>query len=107
MESVPFDVVARMMLAARDAEKIEMALSFYRKGTVDFHEQRYLESMYDFYFMLESAFGEGKTKNYQVKKAFMESVALRECILSTLNDKGVEAELNREPRLRSTTGAIV
>lgn len=100
LPTVPFDLVARSILVARHAQDIEVALSFYRKGRIDIREERYLEAIYDLYFMLESVFGEGKSKNYQVKEAFERSSVLKDCIEKAVIDEVLRNELAREPRLR-------
>jgi hypothetical protein len=81
---VSFDVVARSFLAAPRAVSAEVALSFYRKGRNDFLERRHIEAIYDFYFMFESLFGQGKTNNYQVKSELKKSNRFRDAIENLL-----------------------
>jgi hypothetical protein len=86
-----FDLVARSIIAADDAVAIETSLNFFRKGLVDFSETRYIEAFYDYYFFLESVFGDGKTKNYAVKEAFKNSPRLNGRIDEIL--KGTNSKL--------------
>ncbi|MCZ6625574.1 MAG: hypothetical protein O7B35_15325, partial [Deltaproteobacteria bacterium] len=82
---ITFDLVARSFLAARRARSTEVALSFFRKGRNDFLEKRHIEADYDFYFMFESLFGCGKTKNYQVKAEFKKASQLRSALEEILS----------------------
>jgi hypothetical protein len=84
---LPFDILARSIIAAEDASDVEVSLSFFRKGLIDMSEDRYIEAFYDYYFFLESFFGEGKTKNHSVQEAFKKSEPLRACIDHVLKDQ--------------------
>ncbi len=88
---LPFDLLARSIIAADDAAEVETSLSFFRKGLIDISEERYIEAFYDYYFFLESFFGEGKTKNQAVKEVFEKSTPLRNCIEKIL--RGPDSEL--------------
>lgn len=94
-----FDLVARAFIAALDSKDIEVPLSFFRKGRIDSRERRYIDAIYDFYFVLETVYGEGKTKNYQVKQALQENVELCQLVETTLANEFLRANMAREPRL--------
>lgn len=85
-----FDLVARTVIAASDANEIEVPLSFFRKGMIDIYEKRYIEAIYDFYFMLESLFGDGKTKNFQIKESFENSDQLKSCIKKVIEPSNLQ-----------------
>lgn len=55
--------------------------------------------MYDFYFVLETVYGDGKTKNYQVKQALQESAELCQLVQATLSDEFLLATMASEPEL--------
>jgi hypothetical protein len=74
--TVPFAVIKRSVIAATDALEWAIPLSFYRKGTNDYHDRRYIDAIHDFYFLIETLFGNGKTKNYQVKEELKKSQTL-------------------------------
>lgn len=76
LRPIHFSLVAQPFLAARDAWDIEVPLSFFRKGQIDSRERRYIEAIYDFYFMLETVYGEGKSKNQHVKEVLQKSQEL-------------------------------
>lgn len=95
-----FDLVARSFLVALDAQNVEVALSFFRKGRIDSRERRYIEAIYDFYFVLETVYGAGKTKNYQVKQALQNSAELCQLVQATLADEFLQAAIAREPKLQ-------
>jgi len=94
-----FDLVARSFIAALDSKDIEVPLSFFRKGRIDSRERRHIDAIYDFYFVLETVYGDGKTKNYQVKQALQESVELCQLVQATLADEFLLATMAREPKL--------
>lgn len=81
---VPFDLVARSLLMADAADAAEVPLSFYRKGCIDMEEMRYIDAIYDFYFVLETLFSGGKTKNAAVKEEFLRSPEVLAAITTTL-----------------------
>lgn len=97
-----FDLVARAFIAALDSKDIEVPLSFFRKGRIDSRERRYIDAIYDFYFVLETVYGDGKTKNYQVKQALQENIELCQLVQATLADEFLRATMTREPRLRES-----
>jgi len=89
IERVPelqFDLFARPFLVGDAAEEVEVPLSFFRKGRIDIDENRYIEAIYDFYFMLETLYAEGKTKNYAVAEEFKKSSELLKCIEKVTTD---------------------
>lgn len=51
-------------------------LAFLREGNSDFASFRFINAFFNFYFVLEGLFGNGKTKNPAVEKAFKDSPAL-------------------------------
>lgn len=86
LRPLSFDLVARSVLAAFDARTIEVPLSFYRKGLIDCHEQRYIEAFYDFFFVLETVYGQGKFKKAALQQAFKSSAALVETVNRVVSD---------------------
>ena len=54
--------------------------AFYREGMNEFNSLRYINAFYNFYFVLEDLYGEGKTRNKDVIEAFTCSQQLREFI---------------------------
>jgi len=72
-----FDLIARAVLASDAASEIEVTLNFFRRGMLDVYSNSYIEAIYDFYFVLESEFGDGKFKKAAILNSFLESPALR------------------------------
>jgi hypothetical protein len=83
---LPFDLLARSVLAGNAAYEIEMPLSFFRHGLIDLRNRQYIEAIYDFYFVLETMFAEGSFKARDQKKAFGGSSELCKAIKSALED---------------------
>ena len=97
-ESMPplsFDLLARCVIAANEATDVEMQLAFFRKGILDFYEERFIEAIYDFYFFLESMFGEGQFKKHGVEEAFKKSKQLREAIEKVMANPAANATHRR------------
>lgn len=97
-EQVPplsFDLIARAVLASDAASEIEVALNFFRRGMLDVYSHSYIEAIYDFYFVLESEFGDGKFKKKAILNSFMESSALRSCIQRAIAEPGLMLQNKR------------
>jgi hypothetical protein len=95
---MPFDVLARAILAADAATDIEIPLNFFRRGMLDVYEQHYIEAIYDFYFILETLFGKGKFKSAAVSSAFLDSSQLRSCVERAVADPGPMIMLDSRAR---------
>ena len=93
---LPFDIIARSIIASKEAKQIQIPLSFFRKGSIDVYERRFIEAIYDFYFMLETCYGNGKTKNYAIKKEFEKSEELKKSINKVIQDKN--SRLSKDPK---------
>jgi len=79
-DSIPFYLIASSFIACYQNDNYEAAMSFYRKGKIDMAAQNYIEAFYDFYFVLESVFAKGKTKNDAIEKQFLSSERLMNSI---------------------------
>mgnify|MGYP001569965244 FL=1 len=95
MLPMSFDLLARCVIAADEATDVEVQLAFFRKGIVDCYEERFIEAIYDFYFFLESMFGEGQFKKHGVKEAFKKSKPLREAIEKVMANPAANATHRR------------
>lgn len=81
---LPFDLLERLVVTAIDLQDIELPLSFFRRGRISILEENYIQATYDFYFLLETLFSSGKTKNSAVKSEFKKSTLLMAAINSFL-----------------------
>lgn len=97
----PFDLVARSFLAALSAKDIELPLSFFRKGRIDSRERRYIEAFYDYYFVLETVYAEGKSRNNAVKDAMKGNAELLALVKKALTDELLIDMMKREPKLKA------
>ena len=52
--------------------------AFYNKGVNEFHLRRYINAFYNFYFVLEDLYGQGKTRNKDIANAFKNSTEFKE-----------------------------
>jgi len=94
--ALPFDVIARGVIAADAAVDIEVPMNFYRRGILALHDENYIEAIYYFYFILESVFGEGKFKKAAVMDAFKKSPELRKCVERAIYDPGPVITINKK-----------
>lgn len=95
------DILVRSLIAAKqsdEAKSLEIPLNFYRKGSHDIFERRYIESIYDFYFVIESIYGNGKFKKREIVSNLTQSAELRNSIKKALESP--DNEITRDNALR-------
>jgi hypothetical protein len=73
---LPFGVITQAIMGATETLDWEVPLNFFRKGKNDFLERRFIDAIHDFYFLLETLFANGKTKNKHVMAEFTKSSTL-------------------------------
>lgn len=101
LRPAPFDLIARSFIAAWDAKDIELPLSFFRKGRIDSRERRYIEAFYDYYFVLETVYADGKSKNNAVKEAMKGNASLLALVEKALSADIFLATIARELPLKA------
>ncbi len=67
-EKLDFGLVAKAVLGARHLSNLEVALSFLRRGRRDLKERRYIEAIYNCFFVLETQFAAGLSNPREVTK---------------------------------------
>lgn len=82
-QRVPFDLVARSLIVAERAASFEIALNFFRKGSLDVQSEHYLDAVLDFLFMVETTYANGKFKTAQVEQEYLASDELIKLIEET------------------------
>lgn len=95
-----FDVIARCVLAAGEAVDLSVPLSFFRRGRLDMHEMRYIEAYYDYFFVLETLFGQGKHKQDALAAAFASEKILVSATRAVMTGERVAALVNDRSDLR-------
>jgi hypothetical protein len=55
-------------------------LSFYREGINDFRARKFINAFYNFYFIMEGMYGNGKTKNTDITREYKNSDELKKII---------------------------
>ncbi len=86
-------MIGRCVLAARDSQVNLAPLCFFRHGVEDVASRRYVEAFYDFYFVLETLFANGKINPTQVLKEWLRSSDLCEVVEEVLSNPDDIAEL--------------
>jgi hypothetical protein len=61
--------------------------SFWREGECEWVSGKFINAFFNFYFVLEGLYGKRKTKNFQVKQAFLASQELRVLTQKFLTDQ--------------------
>lgn len=100
IEPIGFDLLVRPIITAVKDKNHDVVLSFYRRGTNDIKREEYIEAFYDFYFMLESHYGNGKTKNTAIEREMVSSSKLEVFINKILRDPKYVYSLPSELRAK-------
>lgn len=96
-ETLDFGLVARVVAGAPTLGAHEVALSFLRRGRRDLREGRYIESIYNSFFFLETQFAPGFSDPKKVARRFKDNTLIR-ASLATIRRDPVDP-----PRGRTTT----
>jgi hypothetical protein len=67
-------------------ESLMVPLAFYREGMTSFQEERFIPAFYNFYFVIEDFFADGKTATKEILKAFSSS-----SLLTTLLQRSLQS----------------
>jgi hypothetical protein len=67
------NLVLRTLVARKSFQSVEIPLEFNRRGREDYYYGRYIEAVYDFYFVFEYLYADGKFKTSETKRAFLNS----------------------------------
>lgn len=98
-ESIPFDLIARSVIAGFKSDMYEVSLSFFRKGKNDMATRSYIDAFYDFYFVLEALFARGKTRNAHIETNFLASQSLITAVdKAKKNDNLLQTLTKKSPR---------
>lgn len=95
-EQLPFDLIARPIIFAIENMDYDMTFSFYRRAKNELDSENYIDAIYNFYFILETLFGNGKYKSKPVTEEFNKSELLKNAIIKTKGQGG--SFVNTMPR---------
>jgi hypothetical protein len=87
-------LLAQVLYSHEDAWSLEPQLNFFRRGFVAIRDERFIEAIWNFYFYLESTFGNGQTKNKAVKRQFQSNQRIVQAVAAA-RDK---FDLSKHPR---------
>jgi len=88
LRPVSFDLVARAVIATDKLMEFETPLNFFRRGCRDIEDRQYVDAIYDFYFVLETLFSNGKFKTRAVAEEFLGCPELCAAVDLLLTDPG-------------------
>lgn len=83
IRQLPVDIIARAALSEPDLYGIKTILNFFRRGRASFFEKEYISSIYQFYFIIESLYADGKFRRKGTVKSMLESKEFMQCLLTT------------------------
>lgn len=81
-----FDVLARCIFAAVNADDVAELLDFFRRGLKEMWDEQYVEAIRNFYLLIESLYGKGNFKKARMEQDLASSAELRKCIEAALAD---------------------
>lgn len=76
MQALP-DMIVRCVLSRAHFAPYELPFEFYRRGGDDCYDSHFVQAIFNFFFVLEYLFGEGKFKATQIETAFCKSADLQ------------------------------
>jgi len=91
----PIDMLIRSIFVVPQLKENETPLNFYRRGNLDIFEERYIDAIYDLYFVLETLFADGKFRKNEVVSKFCKSKELLDAINISQKDIHPEIKSNR------------
>lgn len=107
------DAFRDIVLEKGKYEFLTVVKSFYREGKREFNSFRYINAFYNFYFVIEDLYGNGKTKNFDIEKEFKKSSDFRSFVewmmtknLEGRHKKNIEKFLKEENKLFDIDGLI-
>ena len=69
----PLDMIVRSIVSRERLVEYEVPFEFYRRGAEDIYKDRYIEAIYDFYFVFEYLWGNGKFRKKEIVSQFASS----------------------------------
>ena len=96
-----FDVIARSVLAANELRVLQAALGFFRKGRIDMQGARFIDAFYDFFFVIETLFADGKSRASAMADAFRGSPVLLTATREALAGEGLRQLLRNRAHLNA------
>jgi hypothetical protein len=83
---VPCEAFERFVGLRGYCTEFRVPLSFWREGNNELRSLRFINAFFNFYFILEGLYANGKTATVEVKKQFQKSVELNGFIAAALPD---------------------
>lgn len=107
------DAFRDIVLEKEKYEFLTVVKSFYREGKREFNSFRYINAFYNFYFVIEDLYGNGKTKNFDIEKEFKNNSDFRSFVdwmitenLEGRHKKSIEQFLKEENKSFDIDGLI-
>jgi len=107
------DAFREIVLEKEKYEFLTVIKSFYKEGKREFNSFRYINAFYNFYFVIEDLYGNGKTKNFDVEKEFKNDKNFRSFVewmmeknLDGRHKKNIEKFIQEEHKSYDADGLI-
>lgn len=94
LEPIGIGLLAQTVFSYNDGRHLEVGFSFARHGILAFAADHFIQAVYNFYFFLETRFGDGKFKSKQVESAFKGS----EHLCSAVRKERDEFDVSSHPK---------
>jgi hypothetical protein len=95
LPNAPIHLFVRSVLAVSDLKEAEIPLNFYRRGRLDVFEERYIDAIYNLYFVFETLFADGRFKKNDVVRKFRASKELLDAMDQVQKDIDPEIRSNK------------
>ncbi|MEZ5445179.1 MAG: hypothetical protein R3F45_05305 [Gammaproteobacteria bacterium] len=93
---LPFKFFAREIVAAQIFRYDSTPSTFFKRGAADCLSHRYIEAFYNFYFIIEYLFGDGKFREDDLVAAYLRSSPLVDAVQNVLKERPFAAILRRD-----------
>lgn len=81
---LPFDILARAIIGSHIKSRIEIPLNFFRRARTAIYEREYIQAIYSLFFIIETLFGNGKSRKAALCNEFESSTSLVQTIADVL-----------------------
>jgi hypothetical protein len=81
-------------------ESFTIVKLFHREGVKEFHVSRYIQAYYNFYFVLEDLYAQGKTNNNQIREKLQSNQTFR-AIMQDVLDTAIKPHQNHHQNIQN------
>jgi hypothetical protein len=79
------ETIKKILINSDQKELLIIPLAFFREGINEHEQFKYVNAFYNFYFVIEGLYGNGKTKNNAIEIEYNKSEELKKYIIEAMN----------------------